>query len=185
MKNPQQDIFELVNRVDVLENKLAELEAERDPPECISILVTSGQYDKFLTAFIIATGAAALGIEVKMFFTFWGITALKQKIKYSDKTLNEKIMTAMMPSNPETSPLSSMNMFGAGRAFIKQVMKQNNVANLSELIQTAQSLGVRMSVCKMSLDMMGISEEELINDVKFCGIAQFVDESYKATTFVF
>lgn len=149
-----------------------ELEA---PPDEMSMIVFSGDLDKVLAAFIIACGASAMDTPVTMFFTFWGLNVLRRdepvKVK---KSVVESMFGWMMPRGPEKLTLSKMNMGGMGTKMMKQVMKEKNVYSLPKLIQTAREAGVRMVACTMSMDVMGISKEELIDGVEFGGVGSFL-----------
>ena len=115
------------------------------------------------------SGAAACGMNVSMFFTFWGLNILRKsspaKVK---KTLIEKMFGFMMPRGPRKLTLSKMHMAGMGTAMIKRIMKKKNVSSLEELIQSAIDNGVTIEACQMSMDLMGIKKEELIVSPKRC-----------------
>lgn len=110
----------------------------------VTILVFSGDFDRLMTAFIIATGAVAMGSEVTMYFTFWGLTALKKKTTFANKSILEKMVSVMMPGGPKTTGTSRMNFMGMGPVFFKTLMKKNNVETLPDLIDLAQELEVEM-----------------------------------------
>ncbi|MHB9035301.1 MAG: FAD-dependent oxidoreductase [Armatimonadota bacterium] len=143
-----------------------------------TIVVFSSDFDKMVAAFIIANGAAAMGSEVTMFFTFWGLNALrKSKSVAVEKNLIEKMFGWMMPRGADKLKLSQMNMGGMGLAMIKDIMKKKNVASLPELIKSAQKAGVRLVACSMSMDLMGIKREELIDGVEEGGVAMYLDRA--------
>ncbi|MCV2394784.1 FAD-dependent oxidoreductase [Actinotalea sp. M2MS4P-6] len=143
-----------------------------------SFVVFSGELDKLIAAFIIANGAVAMGDEVSMFFTFWGLNALKRDdAPKTEKSALERAFGVMMPSGPDAMPLSTMNMLGGGPALIKKVMRDHNVPSLTELIGAAQRSGVRMVACTMTMDLLGIREEDLIDGVEFGGVATFLGEA--------
>ncbi len=137
-----------------------------------NIIVFSGDLDKAIASFIIANAAAAMGRKVSMFFTFWGLNILrkaqKQRVK---KDFMSKMFGAMMPRGSKKLGLSRMNMAGMGPAMIRMVMKKKRIASLEELMSQAQSNGVELLACSMSMDVMGIKEEELISGVKMAGAA--------------
>lgn len=140
-------------------------------------VVFSHDLDKALAAFIIANGAATMGYEVTLFFTFWGINILrKENPDTIKKTLVEKMFGMMMPKGPTKLALSNMNMGGMGKAMIEGIMEQKSVATLPELIASAQELGVKMVVCSMSMDLMGIKREELIDGIEEGGVAKYIDQ---------
>lgn len=168
----------LNERINALEEKIASLEKQLAPAksDVMTILVTSGDYDKLLTAFILASGAASVGFEVKMFFSFWGISALKKNVSYSDKNIYEKMMTLMMPKDASKTPLSNMNMFGVGKIFMKKIMKDKGICSLSDIINQSLALGIEISVCQMTMHMMGISKEELCDGIIYGGVVSCVDK---------
>lgn len=151
-----------------------------------SFVVFSGDLDKLIASFIIANGALAMGEEVSMFFTFWGLNALrKQDPPKREKTMMDKLFSAMMPSGADHLTLSKMNMMGAGTAMIKDVMKKNNVASLPEMIQSAMAGGARLIACTMTMDLLGIAKSDLIEGVEFGGVATFLDEAADSKTTLF
>jgi len=143
-----------------------------------TLVVFSGDLDKAIAAFIIATGAASMGKQVTMFFTFWGLNVLKKKDKPAvKKGTIEKMFDFMLPSHTGKLPLSKMNMGGMGPMMIKHIMKKNNVDNLDTLIKNAAAMGVKVVACAMSMDLMGIKAEELIDGVEIGGVAAYLAAS--------
>lgn len=143
-----------------------------------TMVVFSGDFDKAMAAFIIANGAAAMGSEVTMFFTFWGLNILRKPQQPPvSKNLIERMFGWMMPRGAEKLALSKMNMAGMGLAMIKGIMKKKNVPSLSELIISAQKSGVHLVACSMSMDLMGIKAEELLAGVEFGGVAMYLDKA--------
>jgi CoA-disulfide reductase len=140
-----------------------------------TLVVFSGDLDKAIASFIIATGAASMGKEVTMFFTFWGLNILKNpnKPKVSKDTM-EKMFDVMLPAHPGKLPLSQMNMMGMGPAMIKQIMKKHNVDSLETLIKNAIDMGVKVVACSMSMELMGIKKEEFIDGVEIGGVASYL-----------
>ena len=140
-----------------------------------TFVVFSGDLDKTIAAFIIANGAAAMGRKVTMFFTFWGLNILRKpkKVKVA-KTFIEKMFGIMMPRGTTKLGLSRMNMGGAGAKMIRGIMKKKGISSLEELIESAKSHGVRIVACQMSMDIMGIHQEELIDGVELGGVATFI-----------
>jgi len=140
-----------------------------------SIVVFSGDFDKAMAAFIIANGAATMGSEVTMFFTFWGLNILRKPEKVeAEKNFVEKMFGWMMPRGADRLNLSKMNMGGMGKRMIQGIMRKKNVSSLPELIQSAQDDGVRLVACSMSMDLMGIKREELIDGVEEGGVASYL-----------
>ncbi|GGE57625.1 CoA-disulfide reductase [Priestia taiwanensis] len=146
-----------------------------------TLVVFSGELDKAIASFIIATGAAAMGKKVTMFFTFWGLNILKkQGAPKVEKAPLEKMMSMMMPSGPTSLPLSKMNMGGLGSKMIQHVMKEKNVDDIQTLIQNALDSGVTLMACTMSMDVMGIKQEELIDGVGLGGVATYLGDAEHA-----
>ncbi len=140
-----------------------------------TMVVFSGDLDKAIASFIIATGAASMGKEVTMFFTFWGLNILKRKDKPSvKKDTMEKMFDMMLPSHTGKLPLSNMNMAGMGPKMIEQIMKKHNVDDLDTLITNAMNMGVKVVACAMSMDLMGIKKEEFIDGVELGGVAAYL-----------
>jgi peroxiredoxin family protein len=116
-----------------------------------------------------------------MFFTFWGLNVLRKSQKVQvKKGFIEKMFGLMMPRGPEKLGLSKMNFGGMGAAMMKHVMKRKNVQSLPELIETAQALGVKIIACTMSMDVMGIGKEELVDGIEYAGVATYLGEADKA-----
>jgi peroxiredoxin family protein len=151
-----------------------------------TIVVFSGEMDKLLAAFVIATGAAAMGMEVSMYFTFWGLAALKKRTIFKGKSITEKLMGVMLPSSPNHLGTSRMNMFGIGPAFFKYIMRKKNVETLPSLIVMAQDMGVRMIACGMSMEMVGIGKDELIENIDYGGATTYLADAgdSKITLFI-
>ena len=123
----------------------------------MTIIVHSGDLDKALAGFILATGAAAKGIKTTMFFTFWGMNVIKQ-------------------GGAESTKLSKMNMVGLGKMMIKKAMKKHNVASLEELIKDAKELGVKLIACEMTMDLMNVPKDSLISEVtEIGGVGSYLD----------
>lgn len=140
-----------------------------------SMVVFSGDLDRALASFIIAQGAAAMGKEVTMFFTFWGLNVIRKPDAPDVKKQGlEKMFGMMMPSHAGELPLSNMNFGGVGQKMMKKVMSDKNVPSLDQMIKSAQEAGVKMVACTMSMDVMGIKEEELIDGINLGGVAAYL-----------
>lgn len=151
-----------------------------------TMIVFSGDLDKVIASFIIANGAAAMGNEVTMFFTFWGLNALRRAKKVQvKKDFMERMFGWMMPRGAEKLGLSKMHFMGMGSKMMKDIMKKKNVSSLPELIEMAQMVGVKMVACTMSMDVMGIKEEELIEGIEFAGVASYLGEADEANVNLF
>jgi peroxiredoxin family protein len=178
---------ELLERIDALESRIAELEASpaQDIEDQLAMVVFSGDLDKAIASFIIATGAAAMGMEVSMFFTFWGLGVVKKQKIYSDKNILEKGFTAMLPGGTKDLPLSQMNYFGTGASIIRKLMKNHEITSLEEFIEMSQEFGVKMTVCDMSRELLGIKDEELVDGLEFGGVAAFMGDASRAKVTLF
>ena len=150
-----------------------------------TIVVFSNDLDKALASFIIANGAKASGKDVTMFFTFWGLNILRKENVNVKKSFIDTMFGLMMPKGAEKLTLSKMNMFGMGSAMMKWVMKNKNVSTLAELIKQAQENGVKFIACNMSMEVMGIKQEELIDGVEIGGVAKYISESSNANSNLF
>ena len=153
---------------------------QTEPNRSLTVVVFSGDMDKLLATLSIASTAAAMGMNVTLFFTFWGISALRRKKAYGGKGLLHRILTAMLPSGPKRLSMSRKNMLGAGPAFFRQIMRQKNVANVDALVDTARTAGVRLVACSMSMEVMGLRPDELIDDVEYGGAATCVMDLMKS-----
>jgi peroxiredoxin family protein len=142
----------------------------------LSLIVFSGSLDRLIAAFVLATGAAAMGMQVSMFFTFWATAALRIDARV-EKTLLERMFGWMLPKGVKKLPLSQMNMAGGGPLMIRHIMKRKGVASVEEMIEICAELGVELNVCTMSMDLLGMKPEELIDYPKrgFCGVAKFLE----------
>ncbi|MFZ0135269.1 MAG: DsrE/DsrF/DrsH-like family protein [Desulfobacterales bacterium] len=168
----EEQLAALKGRVDVLDKKATE-------PK-VATIVFSGDLDKVLAAFVIATGAVAMGMEAVMFFTFWGTPVLRDKKKnVGGKDTMAKMFATMLPKGTSEVKLSKMNMGGMGTAMMRSLMKKKNVATLEQMLEMAEELGVKIYVCEMSMDLMGFKREEMIayKDLTFCGVAKFLEEA--------
>lgn len=143
-----------------------------------TLVVFSGDLDKALASFIIANGAAAMGKKVTMFFTFWGLNILRKHEPVSvSKGFMDKMFGIMMPRGAKKLKLSKMNMLGMGTKMMQMVMKNKNVSSLDELIKSAIDSGIEIVACQMSLDVMGLKPEELIDGVKIGGVGYYLGEA--------
>ncbi len=156
--------------------RLEELE-EKQATDRVTVVVFSGDMDKLMGAFIIATGAAALGMQVSMFFTFWGLSALRDHRSFRGKKLTHKMISAVLPGGPQSVPTSKLNFMGLGPKFFQRLMKKHNVATLPELIELAREFDVKMTSCQMSQDLLGIRNDELIAGVEHGGVATFLEDA--------
>lgn len=174
-------------RLAALEARIAALEAHpaQDIEDRVAMVVFSGDLDKAIAALIIATGAAAMGMEVSMFFTFWGLNAVKRRKVFAGKNVIEKGFTAMLPGGLGQAGLSQMNFFGAGAKIMRRLMKEHDVSSPEELFGLAQELGVRMVVCDMSRELLGVADAELIDGLETGGVATFIADAARAKATLF
>lgn len=150
-------------------------------PENSTMVVFSGDLDKAIASFIIANGAASSGKKVTIFFTFWGLNIIRKSEKIPvSKSLIGKMFGSMMPRGSRKLALSKMNMMGMGAKMIRSVMKKNNVSSLEELMETALQQGVEIVACQMSMDVMGIKKEELIDGVRVGGVGYYLGKADKS-----
>lgn len=152
-----------------------------------TIIVFSGDFDKVTAAFIIANGAAAMDDDVTMFFTFWGLNALRKDahVPTSGKSTVQKMFGAMMPRGPKKLGLSHMNFAGVGPKLMAKAMRDENVMPLTELIATAREQGVKFIACTMSMDVMGLHKEELLDGIEYAGVASYLGEADEANVNLF
>lgn len=178
------------------ENKIITAQIQKSTPQFQSstsnqnnngqtLVVFSNDLDKALASFIIANGAKASGKDVTMFFTFWGLNILRKANVTVKKSLIEKMFSMMMPKGADKLTLSKMNIGGIGSFIMKQVMKNKNVSTLKELIEQAQKNGIKLIACNMTMDIMGIKEEELLDGVEIGGVAKYISESSKSNSNLF
>ena len=163
---------------------------KRDAPQSLekrdfehgkTFVVFSGDLDKAIASFIMANGAAAMGRPVTMFFTFWGVSILRRPEKvHVKKSFIGKMFGFMMPRGSKKLGLSRMNFGGIGAKMIRAVMKQNGVSSLEELIESARQKGVKFVACQMSMELMGITAEELIDGVELGGVATMLGSTEKS-----
>ncbi len=143
-----------------------------------TMVVFSGDLDKAIASFIIANGAASMGKKVTMFFTFWGLNILRKPEKARvKKGMMDRMFGVMMPRGSRKLKLSKMNMMGMGGKMIRMVMKNKNISSLEELIQSAIDSGIEIVACQMSMDVMGLKKEELIDGVKIGGVGYYLGEA--------
>jgi len=151
-----------------------------------TMVIFSGDLDKAIAAFIIANGAASMGHKVTMFFTFWGLNLLRKDNPPSvKKNLIERMFGFMMPRGANKAILSQMHMAGMGTAMIKGIMKKKNVYSLPVMIQMARDNGVIIQACQMTMDLMGIKQEELLDGIEIAGVATMVHSSDESNATIF
>lgn len=174
----EEQVQQAITRLGAVEKSV---QAER-----ATLLVFSGEFDKLMSAFIVATGAVAMGMEVSMYFTFWGLTALKKATIFKGKPMAEKMIAGMLPADAVSAPTSRMNMMGIGPKFFQRQMAHKNVETLPGMIALAQELGIKMIACQMAMDVMGVTADELLDGIEFGGVATYLGEAIdsKVTLFI-
>lgn len=143
-----------------------------------TIVLFSGDYDKTMAAYIIANGAAAYDHEVTIFHTFWGLNALRKENHVPvKKGILEKMFGKMMPKGADKMGLSKMNYMGMGPKMIKKVMKKHNSMPLPDLIDMAKEQDVKLIACTMTMDLLGLQKEELLEDLEYGGVAAYIGDA--------
>lgn len=151
-----------------------------------TFVLFSDDLDKALATFVLANGAAATGEKVTIFFTFWGLNAIKKSQKPKvRKDIFGKMFSMMLPSDSKKLKLSKMNMFGAGSSMMRSIMKRKNIASLEELRDEAVRNGVEFIACQMSMEVMGVSREELLENVTIGGVATYMNRTDDASLNLF
>lgn len=153
-----------------------------------TIIVFSGDFDRMMAAFIIANGAAAMGDDVTMFFTFWGLNALRKHgpVKTNGKKSTLQAMFGrMMPRGHQRLGLSKMNFAGLGAPLMKKVMRDNNAMSLGDLMSSAREQGVKFVACTLSMDILGLAPEELLDGIEYAGVAAYLGEADEANVNLF
>jgi peroxiredoxin family protein len=151
-----------------------------------TIVLFSGELDKAIAAFIIANGAAAYDHDVTIFFTFWGLNTLRKDQPVSvKKGFLEKMFGKMMPRGADKLGLSKMHFAGMGPKMIKHVMKKHNALSLPQLIELAQEQGVKLVACTMTMDLLGLQKEELLDGIEYAGVAAYLGDATDAKVNLF
>ncbi len=169
---------ELQTQLDALKKKVGKLEKNRK--DQLSMAVVSGDLDKILATMIISLAAAAMDTQVKLFFSFWSLSALRDPKKTpKGKDFISKMFGMMLPKGKNQLKLSNMNMAGMGPMMIKMLMKKKNVLSLQEMFNQAAELGIEITICEMSMDLMGFKKEEFIDypHLRYAGAATFVADA--------
>jgi peroxiredoxin family protein len=175
---------EFSKTLESIQGKLGSLSSEVQEDRA-TLVVFSGEMDTLFAACTIASGAAAMGMEVSMFFTFWGLNAIRVGKSLKGKSIGEKMVACMLPGGPASVPTSRMNMAGMGPMFFKYLMKQRNVESLPNLVELIQEMGVRMVACETSMTVMGVKRDELVAGVEFGGVATYLEDAAKSKITLF
>jgi peroxiredoxin family protein len=170
-------------RIRELEGRIAALESKGDR---LTMVLFSGDFDKAMAAFIIANGAIAMGREVTIFVTFWGLDTIKKtSFSTAGRGFLERMVLLMRPRGAGKLGTSQMNFGGIGPRLFKFMMKQHNVEQLESLIKMATEYGVKIVACQMSADLMGLKQSDLLDGVEFGGVAAFLGEAYEGQVTLF
>lgn len=185
----EKDFMAMIQKGRVEEVDLSDSKAEGQPMssnEDKTLVVFSGDLDKAIASFIIANGAASMGRKVTMFFTFWGLNILRRHERVNvKKALMDRMFGFMMPRGSQRLKLSKMNMAGMGPRMIRNVMKNKNISSLEDLIRAAMDSGIRIVACNMSMDVMGITRDELIDGVEVGGVASYLGAAEESNVNLF
>jgi peroxiredoxin family protein len=143
--------------------------------EEMTIIVFSNDLDRVLASFILSTGAATMGLKPTMFFTFWGLNVLKKQTTRNPAGWIRKMMSLMNRRNADSLKLSQFHMLGIGTAFMKKIMNKSKIPSVPEMIALAKELGVRIIACTTTMEIMGVSQDDLIEEVdNIAGVATYL-----------
>ena len=184
--NQKPDIQQLQLQVEELKQKIEKLENGRK--DQLSIAIVSGDLDKVLAAMVISIAAAAMDTQVKLFFSFWSLAALRDPKKSpKGKDFISKMFGLMLPKGKNKLALSKMNMGGMGPKMIKMLMEKQNVMSLEQMFTEAGELGIEIIICEMSMGLMGFKKEEMIDypNLSYAGAATFVADAGESSIQLF
>jgi peroxiredoxin family protein len=153
-----------------------------------TIILFSGDFDRVMAAFIIANGAAAMGDDVTIFATFWGLNIFRKAEKVQPakaKSTLQKMFGGMMPKGTKKLGLSKMNMAGMGAPMMRKAMKAAGGMSLEELVDSAKEMGVKFVACTLSMDILGFTEAEMIDGLEYAGVAAYLGEADEANVNLF
>ena len=148
--------------------------------EKVTMVIFSGDLDKVLASFIIATGAASMGMDVTMFFTFWGLNAIKKnEAKNTAPGVMKKMLGILNKGGSKRLPLSKFHMGGMGTSMMKTLMKRSKMPNIDEMIDLSKQLNVKLLACTITLDILGISKDQLREDIidDYVGVVSYLSEA--------
>ena len=166
----------VADRLAALEEEVARLRnIDNERSKHLSMVVLSGNSDRLMAAFNLALGAAAMGVQVTMFFAFWGIAALRVRRRFAEKSWCERAICAMLPACAADANPSSWSFGGLGRRLFRYLMRRHGLMQLEEMIAVARDMGVRFVCCETSAMLMGIRPDELLGGVQSGGVATFLD----------
>ncbi len=170
-----------------LDPQVALAELQERKPDRVTIVVLSGNMDRVMAAFIIATGAASMGMQVTMFFTFWGLNAIRKRGSSSKATdWLRRAFGFLNRGGADTLPLSRFHFWGVGTRMMKLVMRRNRMPGVPELMDMAKDLGVQFIACTTTLGLMGITKDTLIDGIdQFAGVSTYLAEAKDAQVNLF
>lgn len=148
----------------------------------LNLLMFSGEYDKALAALILANSAKQMGLDVTMFFAFWGLMLVRdpEKMTLEDKTLFEKAFSLATPRGIEDLPLSRMNMAGLGKAMLLEMMEEEKTPSLTDFLNGARKKGVRFCGCKLSVEVMGFKEDEFLPELEIITAQEYLQDALES-----
>ncbi len=155
------------------------------PEDNMTIVVFSGDMDKLIAALFLATGAASMGCQVSMYYTFWGLSALRKKTVYRHKTLLHRMLAWMLPAGVTRLKTSKMNFAGIGPRLFNHLMKKQQVPDLKQMLELAGELGIEMTACTTAMQIMGFEQDELIDGLAVGGVATYLQNASKARVNLF
>lgn len=186
-KNQEELLAGLQQQIDQLNARIAQLECVKKEDQ-MSIAVVSGDLDKVLATLVLAVAAAAMDMKVKLFFSFWSLSALRDpKKKVKGKDIISQMFGMMLPSGDKQLHLSKLNMMGIGPKMINYLMKKDGVYTLDQLLQQAGELEIEIIVCQMSMGLMGFKKEEFIDypHLTYAGAATFIADASESSIQLF
>lgn len=181
-----EQLAQLQKEIDALSKKVTML--ENSCKDQLSIAVVSGDFDKILASMVIALAAAANDTQVKLFFSFWALSALRdEKKKAKNKDFISRMFGVMLPKGRNKLGLSNLNMMGMGPVMIKHLMRKKNVLSIDRMFKEAGELGIEITICEMSMDLMGFKKEEMIDypNLRYAGASTFVNEGLESSMQLF
>jgi peroxiredoxin family protein len=176
---------EVERQLKAIKQDLADLK-ERTPDNRLTMVVFSGDLDKVMASLVIATGAVGMGLDVSMFFTFWGLSALKKRsAKGHQRDFYERMFAAMTPTGTQAMGVSKLNFGGMGAIMLRRMMKNKEITSVEELMDLARESGVRMIACTLSMDVLGVTTEDLVDGLELGGVGAYLGDAAKSRVTLF
>ena len=176
---------EVERQLGTIKQELADLR-ERTPDNRLTMVVFSGDLDKVMASLIIGTGAVGMGLDVSMFFTFWGLSALKKRsAKRHQRDFYERMFAAMTPTGTQAMGVSKLNFGGMGAIMLRRMMKNKEITSVEELMDLARESGVRMIACTLSMDVLGLTSEDLVDGLELGGVGAYLGDAAKSRVTLF